>query len=614
MKISTLSTAILFATSTNAVFAEQTKLEQVVVSATNTVQTLNTVTSNTVIISKEDIEAKQYHTLADALKTVAGITIKSSGGLGKSTSLFMRGSQTGHVLILQDGVDLTDAAGLGGAHLENITLSNVERIEIIKGSQSGVWGANATAGVINIITKSGGSQASVNIELGSNNSRKIATTLGAGNEQVDFAVHLASFQTDGYSAVREANKSHNKFENDGYQQTDISFKMGINVNENNRIETYINSSSGKNEFDGTTGAPSYLPAPDDAVATNSHTQTIKSLRYLYSTDDLNAKLFISDHQIDRDFPTYLSVYEGNIREIGGQVGYNYNATDKISLSASKKTLDNTDLTYENNSFSLTNTNQFNNNKLIITQAIRHDQFNEFENATTGKLGIKNYFNDSLFVSANYGTAYNAPLLSQLSRPNPTDLAPEKSVSYDVTIGANNFELSYFHTQTDDLIEYVSQPWPTPYYYKNADQQVVTEGVEASYKQTFDSINTDLGVNATWLSAKNENGEFLRYRPEQTASISLNYYGFTNTHLGLETRYTGTEYSKDDKQGVQLGEYFVADIKADYKVNNNLSVYGRIVNLLDDDYTTNIANETGTTANYVYSNGGRQFFIGIQGKM
>ena len=124
MKPSKLSMAILLAISTSSVLAENTKLEQVIVSATNTKQTLNTVTSNTVIITKEDIEKKQYQTLADALKTVPGITLKGSGGLGKPTSLFMRGSQTSHVLILQDGVDLTDAAGLGGAHLENIFLAN----------------------------------------------------------------------------------------------------------------------------------------------------------------------------------------------------------------------------------------------------------------------------------------------------------------------------------------------------------------------------------------------------------------------------------------------------------------------------------------------------------
>ncbi len=614
MKFSKLSTAILLAISSTQALSTETKLEQLVVTANNTTQTLHSVTSNTIVITKEDIETKQYQTMTDALKNVAGIVIKDSGGLGKATSFFMRGDATGHILVLLDGVDLTDAAGTGGAHIETISLSNVERIEIIKGAQSGVWGANATAGVINIITKSSGHHAQVNLEVGSHGSKKIATTLGAANEKIDFSINLSSFTTNGYSAVRAVNTAHEKFEKDGYSETDVSFKLGINLAKNHRLQTYIKNQTGQNEFDGTTGAPSYLPAPDDTVATNSYSQTIKKLDYLYSNDALSAKLYISDHQLDNSYPIYFSEYKGNIRELGAQVGYRYNQTDNLSLLASKKTLDNTDTTYENNGFALTNTNQFNNKKLILTQSIRHDQFDKFENATTGKLGIKNYFTNQFFISANYATAYNAPLLSQLSRPNPSELVPEKTQSYDLSIGLNGFELSYFHSQTDDLIEYVYQPWPTPYYYKNADKEVIFEGIEASYSQNLNAIDTDININATWLSAKNEDGKFLSYRPENTAAINLDYHGFSKTHLALETRYTGTQYSADDKQGVQLGEYFVTDIKANYTISPTLRLYGRITNLFDDNYTTSITSSTGTNANYVYSNGGRQFFIGVQGKM
>ncbi len=613
MKFSALSAAIFAALSSGSVLATD-QLDQIVVSANNTPQTLRSVTSNTVVITREDIEDKQYQTLADALKGVPGLTIKSSGGAGKTTSLFMRGDSTGHILILQNGIDLTDASGLGGSYLETLSLSNIERIEIIKGTQSGVWGANATAGVINIITKSGRKQAEVNLEVGSHGTKKIATTLGANNEQVDFSVHISTFDTNGYSAVREATTSHDKFEKDGYSQTDISFNMGANITKNHRIQTYIKTITGDNEYDGSTGAPLYNPDPDDASSTNSLYQTIKSLGYLYTADKISAKLFIRDTQIDRKFPAFFAEYNGNVRDIMGQLGYDYRKTDNVTISANKKTLDNKTQKYENNGVALTNTNHFNHKKLIITQSIRHDQFDEFENAITGKIGIKNFFTDSLFASANYGTAYNAPLLSQLSRPNPTDLVPEKTESYDISIGADNFEVSYFQSKTEDLIEYVPQPWPTPYYYKNAEKEIVTEGVEANYNHSFDTINTDITVNATWLLAKNEDGDELKYRPENTASVNVDYYGFTNSLLALETRYVGTEYSSDNKQGVQLGEYFVTDIKANYKINDNLSVYGRIVNLLDDNYSTNIRKSTGTTASYVYSNGGRQFFIGIRGKM
>ena len=81
------------------------------------------------------------------------------------------------------------------------------------------------------------------------------------------------------------------------------------------------------------------------------------------------------------------------------------------------------------------------------------------------------------------------------------------------------------------------------------------------------------------------------------------------HLGLETRYTGSVYSEDGKQGEQIGNYFVTDIKADYQINNNLLVYTRVINLFDDNYVSNIVN-----SNYVYSSGGRQLFVGIRGNL
>ncbi len=613
MKLSKLSAAILAALSTSPIYAEHTALDQVIVSANNTEQTLHSVTSNIVVITQEEIEEKQYQTLADALKTVPGIMLKGSGGLGKSTSIYMRGDTQAHILILQDGIDLTDASGLGGARIENIQLSNVERIEIIKGSQSGVWGANATAGVINIITKKGGHQASVNVEIGSNNTRKISTTLGDSNEQGDFVIHFSTLNTDGFSAVREANASHENFEDDGFKQTDISLKFGINLAQHHRVETFIKTSSADNEFDGTTGSPLYLPAPDDNNATNSYKNVIKSLQYSYSKGPINTRAFIRDNQVDREFPTYFSTYNGNIREVGAQLGYDYRGADNVSVLTNRKIFDSLSNDYTNYGVAITNTNHINRD-LIVTESLRYDEFDKFDNVVTGKIGIKNYINADLFVSANYGTAYNAPLLSQLAQPNPVALLPEKTESYDISLGAYGLEVTYFYNKTEDLIEYVPQPYPTPYYYKNSEQEVVTDGIEASYTQSIDAIHTDLGLNVSWLSARNENGESLKYRPEHTASLNLDYYGLSKTHIGLETRYVGTQFSSDNNAGVQLGEYFVTDIKADYAVNKNLSVYAKVINLMDDEYTDNVRKATGTTANYVYSNGGRQFFIGIRGQL
>ncbi len=619
MKRSTLSLAILAALASPSVLANTT-LDPVMVTVNNTEQALHSVTSNVQIITKEQIEEKQYQTLTDALKTVPGISVKGSGGLGKATSIFMRGFDSKNVLILIDGIDLTDPSGLGGANLESIQLASVERIEIIKGPQSGVWGANASAGVINIITKKGGQQASVNVELGSNNTKKISTHLGAGNEQFDFLFSLSQLNTDGFSAVRAANRSHDDFEADPYRQSDLLFKMGINPAPNHRIETLIKTSHGDNSFDDATN-------PDTTTPTSTYDQVTRQIQYLYNNGQWNSRLYLSENTLNRFNPSYFSEYHGTINELGAQFGLNYRAQDHVQVAINhKEYLGKTTYLpadrFNNLGVALTNTNYL-TDTLLLTESIRYDEFDKFKNATTGKIGLKNQFTQDIFVSANIGTAYNAPTLSQLATNNPTPLTPEKSESYDLTLGAYGLEITYFKSEITDLIEFVPLPPPSfDYYYKNANQKILTQGVESSYRLSLDSIKTDIGLNYTWLEAEDADGKTLAYRPNQQGSVALDYYGFKNMHLGLETRYVGEEFattygndiSPNTPYKIDIGNYFVSDFKADYAFNKHLTIYGKVVNLFDEAYVENVSNATKTKANFVYSTGGRQFFIGLRGQL
>jgi vitamin B12 transporter len=622
MKLHPLNKAISVALLATPILATaSTQLEQIVVSANNTEQSLRDVTSNITLISAEEIAEKQYQTLADALKTVPGLSIKGSGGLGKATSVYLRGFESKNILILVDGIDMTDPAGLGGANLENISLSEVARIEIIKGPQSGVWGANATAGVINIVTQKGQDHTRVDLEVGSNHTRKITTSISAGNEQFDFNFNLMSLATDGFSALRPAQESHTAFEKDGYQQNDVSFKMGIQPVPQHRIETLIKRSSGHNDYDSTTN-------PDDTINSGSFEQSVRQLQYLFNTPVWNSRVHISQNSIDRTHIGYGSEYHGLINEQGVQLGRRYGEDNfmQIALNHKEYLAETTYLTrdrFNNVGYALTHAHRL-FGSLTLNESLRYDEFDRFDNAVTGKIGFRNLFTPEVFIGANIGTAYNAPTLSQLSRPNPAALSPEKSASYDITLGLYGLEATYFDSRIDDLIEYVPSPPPytTPYYYKNADQKVISKGVELAYKRSFDALKTDMLLNYTWLSAKNENGDDLPYRPKQQGNLALDYYGIKRWHIGLETRYIGeqfaTTYNNNDADGdpyhIDIGHYFVTDLKADYQITPSLSLYGRIINLTDDAYTENVSKATQTTADYVYSNGGRQFFMGIKGQL
>lgn len=615
-----LAAVLLASAPISGVLAANTELNDVIVTANNTPQSLSSVTANAVIIDRQTIEQNQYATLTDALKHVAGIYVKSSGGMGKTSSIFLRGASSSdrHVLILVDGIEQTDPSGFG-ADIANLQLDNVERIEILKGAQSGVWGANASAGVINIITRQSGTQASGFVEAGADNSLKLGTTLGAQNQHADFVFHFATQSTDGFSAIKPYGESEYDYEADGFEQTDLSFKLGVNLSPSHRVETLIKTTSSSNDYDGVAYLPptyAAVPQPDDADSQNDFDSTTRQLQYRFNHDNLNARLFISDHHIERSFSSGYE-YEGLIETYGGQAGMSYGEADEVQISATQQLFKDelNGREYRNTGYALTNTNHL-GQKLVLTESLRHDEYDEFKNATTGKLGAKYRFTPEIFVSANAGTGYNAPSLYQLSTPNPSDLKPESVESYDLTLGAYGLEITYFNNQTEDLIEYVYTGDYSTSYYDNSDQLTKTEGWEASYRHSFDAISTDLTLNATWLETRNSSDQLKAYIPQHQANLLVDFYGWNQIQLGLETRYTGSTYSADDKQGAQLGDYFVTDLKVNYDVNPNLEVYAKLLNALDEDYATSVADypATQTTPDYVYSSGGRALFVGLRGHL
>ncbi|MDG4812419.1 TonB-dependent receptor [Hydrogenovibrio sp. 3SP14C1] len=611
-KVSPLSLFLGVCLSVPAVHASTQNLDKIVVTANKTEQTPLSVTANISIITAEEIEQKHYQTLDDAVKTLPGITIKKSGGSGQQTSIFLRGASSSdrQVLILQDGIELTDPSGFG-ASIANIQLSNVERIEIIKGPQSGTWGANASAGVINIITKKGGKHASVNLKTGSFNTKVLSSTLGAGNDKVDFLVHFNQHTTDGFSVIRKYNESQSRFENDAFKQTDVGFKLGLSPVKNHRFETTVNQTAATADYDSGSN-------PDDTTSNSVYDSTTRQLQYLYSGQAVSTKLFVQEHHIERtlnDANYGTSQYKASIEEYGGQATLEYRSTDQLTVSANSKHYRNigSKQDFYNTGVGANNTNLL-TDTLVLTEALRYDEFNRFENATTGKIGLKNHFTSNVFVGVNYGTGYNVPSLYQLSTNNPVELKPESIEGYDVTLGAYNATLTYFKSTTEDLIT-AQGSWPSNYY-ANAAGKTLNEGVEFDYRQTLKAIETDFGFNATWLNARNKDNQVLAYHPEQTANLTFDYFGLPQTQIGLVTHYTGTVYSADDRQGAQIGEYFVTDLTANFHINSHLSLYGQVLNLFNQQYVEGVVDypATNSVPNYVYSTGGLQAFLGIKGNL
>ncbi|WP_319557485.1 TonB-dependent receptor plug domain-containing protein [Thiomicrorhabdus sp.] len=579
-------------------------LDQVIVTANNETQSLRNVTADVTVISGDEIRAKQYRTLDEVVASVAGFSVSHNGGLGTVTTMFLRGEGAKRILVLQDGVEMNDPMSVAGAHFENLQLNNIERIEIIRGAQSGVWGSGAMAGVINIITKPGGQQAQVDLQLGSYGTQKLSAALGAGNEQADFSIDFSRISTDGFSAVQPYKGSLNGLEDDAFEQTDIGFKLRVRPAEGQQIQFLTRSSDALSDYD--------LATDPNALYQSDYSNQIKQLQYQGQFEQFRAQAAIQKTD------TSTTYSQGSLVKTNAKLGYDYAENHSLTLFAEHRNLTsdtNPANDYEHDGYGLAHSSRFLADRWIWDLSVRNDLYDRFKDKVTGKVGSKFYLQDDWYLSANYGTAYRAPSLAEQAYTYVGTLDSETKEGYDISLGSQNFSLSYYRSEYDNEIDWDSSLGSFGSY-ANLNGKSIYEGIELSYRNSIESWNLDYAFNFTQQTAKDGQGMWLARRPEQMANLQLDYFGFDRSRVGMELRYVGTQYDMADQKGAQIGEYLITDISADYRATANITLYAKVMNLFDEDYTTAVASprDGSITPTYVYGNGGRQYSIGISGHL
>ncbi|MBF6057039.1 TonB-dependent receptor plug domain-containing protein [Thiomicrorhabdus heinhorstiae] len=579
-------------------------LDQVIVTANNETQSLRNVTADVTVISGDEIRAKQYRTLDEVVASVAGFSVSHNGGLGTVTTMFLRGEGAKRILVLQDGVEMNDPMSVAGAHFENLQLNNIERIEIIRGAQSGVWGSGAMAGVINIITKPGGQQAQVDLQLGSYGTQKLSAALGAGNEQADFSIDFSRISTDGFSAVQPYKGSLNGLEDDAFEQTDIGFKLRVRPAEGQQIQFLTRSSDALSDYD--------LATDPNALYQSDYSNQIKQLQYQGQFEQFRAQAAVQKTD------TSTTYSQGSLVKTNAKLGYDYAENHSLTLFAEHRNLTsdtNPANDYEHDGYGLAHSSRFLADRWIWDLSVRNDLYDRFKDKVTGKVGSKFYLQDDWYLSANYGTAYRAPSLAEQAYTYLGTLDSETKEGYDISLGSQNFSLSYYRSEYDNEIDWDSSLGSFGSY-ANLNGKSIYEGIELSYRNSIESWNLDYAFNFTQQTAKDGQGMWLARRPEQMANLQLDYFGFDRSRVGMELRYVGTQYDMADQKGAQIGEYLITDISADYRATANITLYAKVMNLFDEDYTTAVASprDGSITPTYVYGNGGRQYSIGISGHL
>ncbi len=601
----TITLSLLSALISNNLYAQTIELEEVSVqAASRTHQDLKDITESVTIITSDDLQEAHVQTLAEAMNRPGNIAMVSNGGMGQNSSFLLRGMDSQRVLVLIDGIRYNDITG--GAQYSHLQLRDVAQIEIIKGAQSGVWGSDASAGVVNIITKNAkqGTHISGNIEAGSFNTQQGSLQFSHKTDSFDISTGISRIKTDGFSATEPTHSSPDygkrgdelDYEDDAYTNTTYDIKLGYNISDEDRIEAYMKRIDAYVEYDagGGVDAKNY----DDPYGFGISTYFDKIDNRYYSaaykhTDELNElSLQYNYSYLHRK----VQEFKGNVQEILLQDRINYMDDSFLRVGGSYQDFEHENAgnpiekSYDATSVFATNYNQFiflrELGKTIITESLRFDSYSAFDDETTGKVGLKQFLYEDIYLSANYGTGYNAPTLYQLYAPasfsNPL-LAPETSKTFDISLGNEKLTATYFHNKVDNLIEYVVTDFITyAGNFENISGESTLKGVELGYKDDFFDMFS-LNLNYTYLSAKNANKEFLRSRPKHQVDGNLFYYINDDINIGLNGQYIGERYDRDGRQGAQTGKYAVYNAVANYTINKNFTIYAKIDNIGDKYY-------------------------------
>ncbi|AHJ13340.1 TonB-dependent receptor plug domain-containing protein [Sulfurospirillum multivorans] len=571
------------------------------VSATN-------VTDNVSIITSEELSLKGITTVVEALNTIPGISITSSGGLGATKSIFMQGMSNKYTLLMVDGVRYNDLNSISGADFSHLLVGDIERIEVIKGAQSGVWGADAAAGVINIITKNAqnGTHGSAGVEVGSYGHKSMNTSISHKTDKFDVMLSVQRVVEDGFTTYAPNGEDIDQYEDDSYRNTTVNLKVGYWIDEYNRIEAGYHDINALNNYDGYSYALSATD-PNSIEQSDTH-QRSGYLTYKYFIANHAIETTLSQNQVNKkelNATSGVKEYEGRVPSIEVKDTWKYDDNSALVFGGSyeKRELDYTQVgvdeeSYDENAKALfvNNTNKLGN--VVLTQALRYDKYSAFEDKVTGKVGAKYLFSNDFNLYANYGTAYRTPAIFDMINlwgTSNLDLKPENIKSLNVGMQYAGLNINLFRNEIEDMISWNN----TTYMNENINGTSTLKGIELSYEQQlFQSLLA--GANYTYVDAKDEDGNRLVNRPRYQSTLYATYLPMKQLAVNVNGSYIG---SRKDVSTEETGNYFVANTKVTYHASKNLDVYFKVNNLFDRYYQTV----------YGYASAERSYYAGVEAR-
>lgn len=566
----------------------------IIVTASKTEQSLNTVGSSVTVLTRETLQKRGDRTVADSLSRVSGINLSRTGGVGGQSSIRMRGTNPGQTLVLIDGIRVSDTAGINNSFdFATLMLNDIERIEVLKGNQSSLYGSDAIGGVINIIThkRTTGIGGNGFLEGGSFGTIHGGASVNGGNDKVYYGLSANHFHNDGFSR-RNTGK-----ELDGNQISNIRGNIGVDITDNLNFNVQGGYELANFEYDN--GFNTSQISDGDKELVYSKTQ----LTHLSFDDTLKNTVYFDASQTDRhdNFGGgSLADFKGTHQKLGYQGDIKLFTRDTFTLG--------TDYTLEEaeNSYGFSGNNEnyayFANyikgigDNLTLDLGGRIDDHERFGTQATYRTTLAYVIpQTSSKVHSSLGTGFKAPTLYQLydTSSGNRNLQPETSIGYDVGVTQKflkeyvTTDVTYFNNKIDNLITY-----SYPAGYKNTKKANI-QGIEFNTNiQATEKLN--FFGNYTFTDAYDDTTRLsLERNPKHLFNLGTDFQidKFQTTLLG---KYVGNQLDSGTKYNKS---FFTADVKTSYDVTDTVSLYGRVDNIFDTDYQEVLTYNTSGVAAY-----------------
>ena len=651
MKTNLITTALLLSASAFVQAETKTELEPInVYSAYATPVNQDQTASSVTVLTEKDFAQRNVTYVSDVLKTVPGVAMGATGGRGAVTSLFLRGAESNHTVVVIDGVKMNpvnDGFDFGG-----LTLSNIERIEVLRGEQSALWGSDAIGGVVYITTKSGlYKEKPLNIDfdlgLGSHRTRDASATISGYQGGFYYALHGDSHRTAGISVLSKDKFNYKALdgtsiptggaiERDGFHRDNGSLRLGYDDN-NKGVEVLASHSSQTTKND-----TSLLSEATDKDFFRTRESTLKLSGYTGNNQDLfkhkasvshikNDYDYVSTSPYTRDWKKLNANYqldinfdrEGYLKQgvsvLGEYQKSHYEAQSSYSTFKEQKLIEKSISTeyrlFTEDDHSLSLSGRFTDNK-------------QFKNTFTGRLAGAYRLSPNFKVHTSLGTAVHNPTFTELygygesTYGTPTvwlanpDLRAEKSrggelgLLMETTDKRYSFDLTYFSRIVDDFIgsEKIAANLSRS---KNLEGKTKVKGIEITYKGKI-ADNLISYANYTYTNIKNgeskrgANGKTLDRRPKHTANVGLAYQITEKLGSDVNISYVGkrldTYWGTWPSKRVEMPSYTLVNLGVNYQLIPNLNIYANLNNVFNKKYENAIE----------YGQDGRNVYVGLKG--